>query len=72
MVVPNYIKKRMRKIAKLNAMAAEEMKLVEGWLENKGFDIDELRCGDGCSLEELEYGNDITEEFCEKIEKMLV
>ena len=30
----------------------------------KGFDIDELHCGNGRSLEELECGNDITDIFC--------
>ena len=68
MVVPKHIKNRMHKIAKLNIMASEEMRIVESWLESKGFDIEKLRSGDGCSLEELEYGNDITDEFCKKIE----
>jgi len=70
MKVPKHIKNRMHKIAKYTSIAAEEMKTVENWLEAKGFDVEELRSGDGYSLEELEYGNDITEVFCEKLTKL--
>ncbi len=31
-------------------------------------DIEELRSGNGISLEELDYGNDITSVFCKWIE----
>lgn len=70
MKVPNYIKNKMHKVAQIHARAIEEMNQVEDWLENHGFDTSDLslRDGGGCSLEELEYGNDITDELCERIE----
>ena len=68
--VPAQIKRRLQRIAKLNKVAEYEMRLVEFWIENEGLDLEELRRGDGCSLVEFEYGIDITEEFCKKIEAM--
>ena len=68
MKVPNYIRKKMHRCVSLQNQAAAEMRAVEDWLEKNGFDIDALRDGGGCSLEELEYGNDITDEFCDRIE----
>ncbi len=32
-----------------------------------GYDIDELRAGNGNTLDELNYGNDITDQFVEDI-----
>lgn len=69
MKVPKYIREKMHRIAKLTAAAVEEMESVEAWLENQGFDIESLRDGGGCSLEELEYGFDITDLICDRIEK---
>ena len=73
MKVPAYIKKEMRKVAYYNNLASNHMKKVEEWIESKGINILEegLRDGSGCGLEELEYGADITEELCERIEAML-
>lgn len=66
-------------MAHLNALAEYEMKKIEDWLESHGIDASYsamdgggLRDGSGCSLEELEYGNDITDELCERIERELV
>ena len=30
--------------------------------------MEDLRCGDGFRLEELDYGNDVTDAFCARIE----
>lgn len=79
MRVPNYIKQKMHRVAHLNALAEQEMRNIEEWLESHGIDTSYsatdgggLRDGSGCSLEELEYGNDITDELCERIERELV
>ena len=43
------------------------------WMGKLGFvrtnaHLQDLRCGDGFSLEELDYGNDVTDAFCARIE----
>ena len=68
MKVPKYIKDKMRKVVELSRRAHTEMMYIELWLEDHGFDIDSLRCGNGCSLEELELGNDAIDNLCEWIE----
>lgn len=68
MKVPQTIKKKMRRMAALSAEVERLGKEVDDYFIKKGYEIEELRCGDGQSLEELEYGNDVTDEFCEKIE----
>ena len=70
MRVPKYIKNKLKSIVYHQNKANEIMQEVEEWLERNGFDIEELRSGDGESLEEFEYGNDVTEYFCEKLEEM--
>lgn len=71
--VPKYIREKMRLVAVLYDKADQEMKKVEDWLEKNGVEISEksggLRSSCGCSLEELEYGHDVTDELCEWIEK---
>lgn len=69
MNVPKYIRDKMHRIARINAAADQEMRAVEFWLEKNGCDIEALRDGCGCSLEELEYGHDITDELCDRIEQ---
>lgn len=74
MKVPKYIREKMRRVAALNDEADQEMRKVEAWLEKHGVETSYtrgggLRDGCGCSLEELEYGNDVTDELCEWIEK---
>ena len=66
--VPKYIREKMHRVARLQVLQDYEMKIIEEWLESKGFDIDALRDGCGCSLTDLEYGNDITDSFCERLE----
>jgi hypothetical protein len=68
--IPKYIRQKMHRIAYLHATANKEMQVVEAWLENQGFDtsMQGLRCGNGYSLEELDYGNDCTDELCKSME----
>ena len=68
MKVPKYIRDKMHKVAELHRKAADMAAEVDNWFVDHGFDIDELRCGDGYSLEELDYGNDVTDILCERIE----
>lgn len=68
MKIPKYIQDRMHKAAKYARKMSEEMRVVDDWFEYHGYDSDDLRSGDGYSLEELEYGNDITDVFCEEFE----
>lgn len=61
----------MHRLAKLSAEASRLSGEIDGWFTEHGYNVDEatsgdsLRSGSGLSLEELEYGNDITDEFCE-------
>lgn len=76
MKVPKYIQDKMHRVAELEVRSREVMSEIEDWLLRNGVSEDNLgnggllRCGDGCSLEELEYGNDITELLVEKLEAM--
>lgn len=67
MRVPNYIKVKMHRIATLQKQSALLSAEVDNWFIEHGFSIEELRCGDGQSLEELDYGNDVTNEFCSRV-----
>ena len=67
--VPKYIKEKMHRLAKLSQQTKELSAEIDCFFENNGYDVDNLRSGDGLSLEELEMGNDITEELCMEIEK---
>lgn len=70
-----YIKKIIKKMHRLAKLAGETKKLsseIDQYFIEKGFDIDELRCGNGRSLEELEYGNDITDTFCADAKKIFL
>lgn len=59
------IQNKMHKLAKLTSQASVLDREINDYFENKGYDIDELRSGDGCTLDELNYGNDITDIFVE-------
>lgn len=65
MKVSKEIQKKMHKLASLTAQASELAREINDYFESKGYDIDELRAGDGETLDELDYGNDITEKFVE-------
>ena len=66
--VPKYIKDNLKSVVYHQRIANKKMIEVEEWLESKGFDVEELRSGDGESLEEFEYGTDVLEAFCAKLE----
>lgn len=68
MKVSKEIQNKMHRLAQLSNKTAQLSADIDEYFTSKGFDIETLRCGNGKSLEELELGNDITEEFCEFIE----
>lgn len=76
MKVPKYIQDKMHRVAALNRQSDQLMWEIEQWLLHNGAKEDDmenggyLRCGDGVSLEELEYGVDITELLVEKLEAL--
>lgn len=55
----------MHELASLTAQAGVLDREINEYFEEKGYDIDALRCGNGTSLDELNYGNDITDIFVE-------
>lgn len=71
--IPKYIKNKMHRLAKLSLESRHLSQEIDDWFfKNYGTDerwIEALRSGSGLSLEELEYGNDITDEFCEAFER---
>lgn len=69
MKIPKYIKNKMHRIAELQAQASDLMKEVEEYLLCHGFCIEAIRDGSGYSLEELDYGNDVTDVLCERLEE---
>ena len=66
--VPASIRKKMQSAAKHFAAGGDLMAQVDEWFIDRGFDIDQLRSGDGISLEEIEYGIDISDKICFAIE----
>lgn len=68
MKVPEYIRSKMHRSAKLHAEASKLTRQVDEWFESRGYAAEDLRCGDGFSLEELDYGNDVTDILCDRIE----
>lgn len=58
----------MHKLAQLTSQAAVLDKEINDYFESKGYDIDKLRSGDGTTLDELNYGNDVTEIFVNDFE----
>lgn len=71
MKVPKYIENKMRRAHRHFQAGSALMDDVNEWLEAHGFDILELRNGDGMSLEEIEYGSEgAVDHFLEKLKKM--
>ena len=68
MKVPEYNWQKMHRAAKLHAEASRIIRQVDEYFEGRGYTPENLRCGDGFSLEELDYGNDVTDIFVERIE----
>lgn len=71
MVIPNYIRSKMHLCARHARQAIIYDLEVANWLEKRGIDIEFISCGDGSSYEELMYGNDVADELCRRIEKMV-
>ncbi|MDF2950543.1 MAG: hypothetical protein K0S18_126 [Anaerocolumna sp.] len=63
MKVSKDIQYKMHKAARLHSEANKLMEDVNDYFEKNGIDEDVLRCGNGISLEEVELGNDIVDEF---------
>lgn len=63
MKVSKKIQNKMHKLAKLTAQASLLDREINEYFESRGYDIDKLRAGDGTTLDELNYGNDITDNF---------
>jgi hypothetical protein len=68
MKISKYIKNKMHKLADLSYKASKLSQEIDNYFEENKYDIEELRSGDGISLEELEYGNDVTDQFCDWFE----
>ena len=66
--IPKHIRDKMHRLADLHNKAAELSTVVDNCFVDHGFDIEELRDGSGIALEELDYGNDVTDAFCERVE----
>ena len=67
--IPEYIREWMKFTAYYANKAAVLNQNVSKWLESHGVDVDALSCGCGYGFEELMYGNDVTDELCERIER---
>lgn len=68
MKIPKHIQDKMHRVAKLHNQANTIMAEVNEWFEKQGYDDLFIRNGNGTSLEELEYGNDITDDFVKAAE----
>jgi hypothetical protein len=68
MKIPKHIRDKMHRLANIHYKATELGIEIDNWFISHGFDIEDLRDGSGVSLEELDYGNDVTDAFCERIE----
>lgn len=68
MKVSKKIQNKMHRLANLTAQASELAREINIYFEEHGYDIDSLRSGDGETLDELDYGNDITDAFCTRME----
>ena len=61
----------MRKANRLFREAADLMATVNVWFEDRGYVMEDLRDGDGRSLEEIEYGTEgAVDRFLEKLDEM--
>lgn len=69
MHIPQYMKDTLRSAYKHYRLGIEKMAAFEDWLEAHGIDPEDLRVADGNGLEEIEYGNDVVEAVCSRIEQ---
>ena len=70
MVIPKYIRAKLLREASLAQEIARLSSEAEAWFQKQGFTVEELRSGNGCSLEEFEYGT-ATEETLDQLEDYL-
>ncbi len=63
MNIPITIQNKMRRAAKLYSEANQLMTEIDDFFESKGISDDIYRCGNGLSLEEIENGIDIVDDF---------
>ena len=68
MRISKNIQEKMHKLAQLTSQAAVLDREINDYFESKGYNIDELRSGDGTTLDELNYGKDVTEIFVNNFE----
>lgn len=68
MKIPKHIQDKMHRVAKLHKQANAIMAEIDEWFEKRGYDDSFIRNGNGISLEGLEYGEDITDEFVKAAE----
>lgn len=69
MKVPKYIQAKMHKVASLHKQANTIMKEIDVWFEQQGYSDEFLRSGNGIGLEELEYGEDVTDKLVKAAEE---
>lgn len=69
MKIPKEIQKKMHRACAMYVKASELMQEIDAYMESKGISPEVYRNGCGISLEELEYGNDVTDEFVRWAEK---
>lgn len=69
MNIPKRIQEKMHKTAQYAKKSRALAQEIDDYFINQGLDIDMLRCGNGISLDELDYGNDITEAFIKEAEE---
>lgn len=68
MIVPKYIQDKMHRAASHFQAGAAIMDEVNAYFAKHGLDPEKMRVGDGYSLEEIEYGNDVTDAVCSSLE----
>lgn len=67
MPIPKYIENKMRQALRHFQAGSDLMAEVNEWFEGRGYDMQQLRDGDGRSLEEIEYGTEnAVDNFLEK------
>ena len=57
--VSNEIRSKMHLLADLSKTCSKLSCEINDYFESLGYDLEDLRCGNGESLDELEYGNDV-------------
>jgi len=68
MKVPKHIRAKMESALKHFQAAHKLMNDIDQYLDGHGVYLLSVRCGDGGSLEEIEYGMDVIDEICARLE----